>query len=436
MDKKLVVITFDALQNDDLDFLLSRPNFKKIADKLAVVKNLKEIYPTLTYPIHTTMVTGREPAESGIFHNQRADLYPYGNDFSIMGEDWYWQYDEIKCKTIFDHATEAGYKVGTSCWPVTAGAKNWLNVPEIWPLAENKEEIRQLFMESCSEDGFERFFDTYISNYGWKNNDDMVAYAPEIALDMLKEDKVDVLFCHAIILDHYRHGFGVYGEMTEEALRNLDIMTGRFVDAIEANGDWDKTNFVILGDHGQIDIQRLFHLNAAFVEKGLIDIDENGMPTNVKAFSFSAGFSTHIILTNPEDEAVKEEVYRVLCELKEQYPRCMERIYTAEEVAKEEGLAGELHFVVEGTLGTMFDMKYKGDVVVDRESPKYDKYLATHGYHPEKGVKPPLLAFGADIKAGAFVEHGEMLDVFPTCMELLGLEREGDIKGKVLDIIK
>lgn len=53
MSTKLVVLSIDALETCDLKRLLSFPNFQGLKDKISVVNNIREIYPTLTYPIHT-----------------------------------------------------------------------------------------------------------------------------------------------------------------------------------------------------------------------------------------------------------------------------------------------------------------------------------------------------------------------------------------------
>ena len=58
MRHKLVVISLDALQTGDLDLLETRPYGSRWLKDAAIARNVHEIYPTLTYPIHTTLVTG------------------------------------------------------------------------------------------------------------------------------------------------------------------------------------------------------------------------------------------------------------------------------------------------------------------------------------------------------------------------------------------
>ncbi|MBS5793224.1 MAG: alkaline phosphatase family protein [Clostridiales bacterium] len=435
MDNKLVVLSLDALQTNDLEILFNMPNFSKLKEKAAIVENLEEIYPTLTYPIHVTMVTGVTPDKHGIFHNQKSDISPKDHDWSLMGSNWYWHKENIKTETIVDAVYNSNKTVSTVCWPVTAGDKRGINVPEIWPERGHNEQAEELFKNASSDIAFERYFDSYISKFDWKNNNDLVRFTPEIALDILKTDKPDLLLCHIIWLDHIRHTYGVEGEEVKDCLRQLDVLIGRFIQATKDAGTYGNTNFIILGDHGQIDIQCIFDLNTLFVENGLIELDENENPKDYIAYSFSAGFSTQVILKNPDNKEDLEKVYKVLNEIKEKYPKYIDRIYTKEEALKEENLSGNFSFVIEGTLGTYFGIKYKGKTLIEKGEEGYYVYNATHGHSTKKGNKPPLLAFGPDIKSNTVIKKAKMLDVCPTLAKLSNVKMSG-LMGKELDILK
>ncbi|MFR4986372.1 MAG: alkaline phosphatase family protein [Lachnospirales bacterium] len=435
MDNKLVVLSLDALQTNDLEILFNMPNFSKLKEKAAIVENLEEIYPTLTYPIHVTMVTGVTPDKHGIFHNQKSDISPKDHDWSLMGSNWYWHKENIKTETIVDAVYNSNKTVSTVCWPVTAGDKRGINVPEIWPERGHNEQAEELFKNASSDIAFERYFDSYISKFDWKNNNDLVRFTPEIALDILKTDKPDLLLCHIIWLDHIRHTYGVEGEEVKDCLRQLDVLIGRFIQATKDAGTYNNTNFIILGDHGQIDIQRIFDLNTLFVENGLIELDENQNPKDYIAYSFSAGFSTQVILKNPDNKEDLEKVYKVLNEIKEKYPKYIDRIYTKEEALKEENLSGNFSFVIEGTLGTYFGIKYKGKTLIEKGEEGYYVYNATHGHSTKKGNKPPLLAFGPDIKSNTVIKKAKMLDVCPTLAKLSNVKMS-ELMGKELDILK
>ena len=60
MEKRyVIVISFDAVSKEDLDFLSKLPNFSKLIKEGSLIKNVESIYPSLTYPTHATIVTGK-----------------------------------------------------------------------------------------------------------------------------------------------------------------------------------------------------------------------------------------------------------------------------------------------------------------------------------------------------------------------------------------
>ena len=56
-------------------------------------KGVEPVFPSVTYPDHTTMVTGVTPAKHGIYYN--TPFEPEGQ----TGK-WYWDYNLIKAETI------------------------------------------------------------------------------------------------------------------------------------------------------------------------------------------------------------------------------------------------------------------------------------------------------------------------------------------------
>lgn len=92
--KHVIVISFDAVSKEDLDFLSKLPNFSKLIKEGALIKNVESIYPSLTYPAHATIVTGKYPKNHGIINNTVLD-------FNSYNPDWYWYRKYIYGDTIF-----------------------------------------------------------------------------------------------------------------------------------------------------------------------------------------------------------------------------------------------------------------------------------------------------------------------------------------------
>ena len=435
MSQNLIVLSFDAIQSSDLDILLKLPNFSKIAKKISVVRSNYEIYPTLTYPIHATILTGVYPDAHGIFHNQKPSFDPAKPQWLTLGADWYFEKKDLKVPTLVDASLEKGHSVATILWPSTAGEKRGYNLPQIWLGRDKNIDQKQLYERASSPNIFSRYFDDYISHYDISDPLISLTYGIEIALDILRTYRPNLLLGYVFYMDHVRHVYGDKTNETLECLRQLDIILGRFIQAASEIGTLENTNFVILGDHGQIDVENLLYLNVILQEYGLIITDGAGNVKSYDAYSFSTGFSTQINAYNHDDMKVKEKVHRALVDIQNRYPNLIERIYTAEEVKEEERLSGDFWFVLEGRLGTLFMDEVDGLAVVPKGSPRFKANRASHGHHPSKGEKPPLIAWGPGIEPGVSVERGEMIDVCPTLAALMGVSMPQAV-GKPLPIIK
>ena len=58
-DQKLVVISFDAMVREDItNTLKDFPHFKWMLENGAQVNTLRSVYPTITYPVHASILTG------------------------------------------------------------------------------------------------------------------------------------------------------------------------------------------------------------------------------------------------------------------------------------------------------------------------------------------------------------------------------------------
>ena len=71
MTNKLIVLSMDAMVTEDLEYLKNKPNFRKLFAHAAKVGKVRTVYPSLTYPAHTSIITGCRPGKHGVFDNNR-----------------------------------------------------------------------------------------------------------------------------------------------------------------------------------------------------------------------------------------------------------------------------------------------------------------------------------------------------------------------------
>ena len=84
----VLLISVDGLRPDYVtqadEHHLRIPNLRRILADGTYADGVTGVFPTVTYPSHTTLVTGVWPAEHGILNNTRFD--PERNLFNA----WYW----------------------------------------------------------------------------------------------------------------------------------------------------------------------------------------------------------------------------------------------------------------------------------------------------------------------------------------------------------
>ena len=127
----VLMISIDGLRPGDVLEADARgikvPVLKKLATDGVYASGVRNALPTVTYPNHTTLITGVWPARHGIANNPVFD--PLQKN---MG-GWYWYSQDIKVRTLWDAVHDGGGKTASVSWPVSVGAKSIdYNVPEMW----------------------------------------------------------------------------------------------------------------------------------------------------------------------------------------------------------------------------------------------------------------------------------------------------------------
>ena len=127
----VLMISIDGLRSKDVTDAPARgmklPNLRKLMTDGAWADGVRDMLPSVTYPNHTTLVTGTSPALHGIAGNLTFD--PLGKNM----EGWYWYAEDVKVPSLFDMVHAKGGKTLAFCWPATAGSLSISdNIPEYW----------------------------------------------------------------------------------------------------------------------------------------------------------------------------------------------------------------------------------------------------------------------------------------------------------------
>ncbi|MEN6462157.1 MAG: ectonucleotide pyrophosphatase/phosphodiesterase, partial [Syntrophomonas sp.] len=284
--RHVVVISVDALRAEDFTYFKTLPNFSDLIANGSMINEVNSVYPSLTYPAHTTIVTGVYPDKHGIISNTP-------NQPGVKDPDWYWYYRDIKSPTLFDYARKSKMTVGTLFWPVTAGAPVNYNLPEIWPNKPGQSQVGLVL-----KNGTPLFILDVDIRFGkmldGKKEPNLDNFTAASAAHMIKSRKPNLAFIHLTDLDHFQHSNGVDSKEARAALKRQDERLGEIVRAVKEAGLYGDTAFGVLGDHGAIDTQYNININTAFVNAGLITLDKKGGVSEWKVNANSCDGSTHI----------------------------------------------------------------------------------------------------------------------------------------------
>ena len=437
MEKHLVVMSVDALVFEDLAYARTLPNFSRLLNGASMIERVKTIYPSLTHPVHATIITGAPVGVTGIVGN--SIFKPNAPDTDNW--QWYNIFSEIKCDTLLHAAKRKGLTTASSTWPVTAYGSETIDylVPSalnyyfkghendpigVYKMLGASDEVLEIIAEAVKLFGNEDKHPEY---------DELQIYC---SVEIIKKYKPNLLLIHPGDVDSKRHKSGVFSERVTEAVERTDMWLGKVLDAIDEAGIADSTDFVLLSDHGQINITRVISPNVWLVDNGYITLNDNGTVKSWDAYVKSAGASAHVYLSRPDDKKLCDEVYKLLSDMAEEGIYGFERVFTADELRERYGLFGDFSFALETDGYTSFGERLVRPAVTGFELDDYRFGRATHGHEPTKGPQPPFIAKGPSFKSGVVLKTGNILNHAPTLAAALGVELRDAVGAPVLELIK
>jgi predicted AlkP superfamily pyrophosphatase or phosphodiesterase len=414
--KKLIVFSADAMVTEDLELLKTLPNYKKYLEGGCRIDRVRSVYPTITYPCHTTMITGVYPDKHGVSGN-----YMFMPGTSPL--PWKWdRSNNLWKEDIFTAAKAAGYSTAAVFWPVTGNhpAIDCL-IDEYWTQSPD-DTPRDAFRRMGSNETMLDIMEKHIGdNRLMPKHPEIEHFIIDCACDIIRQYKPDIMFLHPANIDHYRHVSGLFGPMIDEGVRETDRWIGDIMSAVEDAGMLADTNFVLTSDHGQMDIKRAVNLNILLADAGLVTVNADGTLADWQAWCLSGGMSVLVHLKDPDNKEIYDKTYKLLCHLRDEGVYGVSRVLTAAE-AEQHHLKGDFSFVLETDDYTAFADEYVRPLVHNFDSSDYRTGRATHGYLPEKGPQPVFLAKGPDFAENVVLGDGRLIDQAPTYAKLLGVE--------------
>ena len=426
MQQKLIVLSADALVYEDVEQLRKMPNYSKYLEGGCRVKKVRSIYPTITYPCHTTMCTGVWPEKHGVLGNY--ELNP-GVEYTA----WKWFKDSTKWnEDIFTAAKRAGLKTAAIFWPVTGNHPDidYL-IDEYWPQPGDSN-MREVFRRAGSSEEMLDIIEDQLHGCVIRTHPDTDDFCMRCAREIILNYQPDLLMIHPGNVDSYRHRNGLFNDRVFKGVEETDRFIGELMAAVEEAGLADCTNFVLTSDHGQIDIKRVMSPNVLLAEAGLIDVDAEGNIADWKAFCQSGGTSAIVYLKDSNDKETYDKAWQVLSEAAENGKYGFEKVFTRMEVKEQEHLDGDFAFVLETDGITSFGENVSGPLISNFDFEDYRYGKATHGHLPDKGPQPIFSAKGPAFRENVTIERANLVDEAPTYARVLGVELK-DADGRVIE---
>lgn len=410
----VVLISIDGLRPEFyLEGIWPAPMLQQMGREGAHAKAVKSVFPSVTYPAHTTIVTGRMPIDHGISYN--GPFEPEGQ----MGR-WYWEAEHIRVPTLWDAARAAGLGTASVFWPVSVGAPIDRNVPEVWPLDWEVDEftgpMRRLSTPPGLVEELERQATGKLSSlnfsFGQLNLDDK---SSEMAAYLLATYKPALLTVHLIGVDNFQHEEGREGATVPRALTALDRGIARIVEAAEQAKILDRTTFLITGDHGFINLHTEVAPNVWLVEAGLMEAGPDR--GDWRATVHNTSVAAFVFLAEGEGHETLEEVKSVF-DAQPTEVRSLFKVLEREDLDRLGG-APDAALGLTPVPGVYISSSYEPPAIRPTEG-------ASHGYLPDiPEMYTGFVAWGAGIEPGASVSMMGLEQIAPLVATLLDLELPG-----------
>jgi predicted AlkP superfamily pyrophosphatase or phosphodiesterase len=410
----VVLISIDGLKPDyvlDADkHGLKIPNLRRLVAEGAHATGVTGVLPTVTYPSHTTMVTGTAPAKHGVIANSPFD------PFSKNLNGWYWYAEDIRVPTLWDACAKARIVTGSVDWPVTVGANITFNIVQYWRAenAEDRKVIRALSTPGLFAEA-EVALGPYTDGNDYSVAGDVRRAAFNVYLLEKKRPRFHLSYFGA--LDEEEHKTGPYSAQTFAILEQLDGVIGQVRAAAERIGG-GRAIICVVSDHGFKLTDKEVNLNSALREAGLIELNEQGRVKSWRAFAWYGGGSAGIMLRDEKDDQARKTAGDVLNRLANDPSSGVTKV-ADRAAARVMGGFPDAAFVVALRSGYRLGSKLQGPVTAAVRPG------GTHGYAPDvPEMNSAFFIAGPGIAVGRDLGQIDMRDIAPTLAALLAVKLE------------
>nr|WP_295932151.1 alkaline phosphatase family protein [uncultured Dyadobacter sp.] len=412
-DSHVILISIDGLRPEFYkDASWSMVNLRQGMATGAYADGVTGVFPTVTYPSHTTMVTGVKPIKHGVYYNTPPE------PLEVTGK-WIWDYKTIKVPTIFSAARDKGLSTASVFWPVSLGGPATYNIPEYWYLPETKGGKRNM-TKALSENSSPKGFYEEIQQHATGKLEEIDFDGEYLSIDdnlsrassyIIRKYKPSFLAVHLVAVDHFEHEQGRDGDKVRAALTSVDRGIKAILEAIDKADIGDKTTVIVTGDHGFVDIHSAIAPNTLLAQAGLYDPKNTGA---WKAYFHASGGSAFLHLKDKNDRQTLEKVKGLLANLSVS----QQNMFTIKDRSALDAVGADPNaaLALAPRQGFNISNAATGDFIRAASG-------GTHGFFPDfKEIQTGFVAFGKGIKQGAVIPEMGLQDIAPLIAHLLRID--------------
>ncbi|HUE43268.1 MAG TPA: alkaline phosphatase family protein [Candidatus Sulfotelmatobacter sp.] len=412
-DRVVVVISLDGFPAYALkDPRLPIPTLRKLAREGAIAESMQPVNPTVTWPNHTTIVTGVDASQHHVVFNGLLE-HPEKEGAPKI-EPWRDKDILVHSPTIYDVAHEASLTTAQVDWVAIYNAKtiDW-KFPEL-PEVGGEIEQKLIADGTVTADQLKTFEN---SSQAWQDE-----IWTDAAVRILEDHHPNLLLFHLLTLDDINHEYGPMSNASLTAMAWLDSQVNRVVQVLQRPDFAGRSTLIIVSDHGFRSYRHRIHAHVLMEEKGFITGADGKLRGD--AWVVPEGGSAMVYVTNAARRA------ELILRLKSMYAGAegIEKVYGVEDF----GSLG-LPTPAESDQGPDLVLAAKPDYAFSGDSAK--SYITeaaggTHGFlNSDPQMQAIFLAWGQGVPRNSHLGAITNREVAPTIAKLLGLELKSAKSG-------
>ena len=360
-----ILVSIDGFRADYLDRSIT-PTLSSLAES-GVKGSVRPSYPSVTFPNHYTLITGKTPDHHGLVANL-FDNKAHGVRFSLMDPE---------------------------------GARNpvfWTGAKPIWASAEEQGKVTvHMFWPAIGVDSAlkpPKHFQPFIPGTD-------VLDEPQMLMELVTSTgkPVDFATLYFYDLDSAGHKYGPNSSEVNETLKRLDAAIARLVESLKESNLWHNTNLIITSDHGMTDSPR----------GNIIVLEDILAPDQFEAVGLYTNATIRPANGTPLSELSSALVGRhehMECWLKENIP-------------------ARFGYGSNENIAPVVCLAEPGWLIVTKEIAANLKEKGSHGYDPySKEMAAVFIAAGPAFRADVELEPFDNVDIYPLLVKLIGIQGE------------